>query len=456
MSKIRTLVLAAGDGTRMKSKHPKVLHEAAGLSMLAWVMRAVRAVEPEKIAVVCGSGQEEIEKMFGDSIEYIEQKERKGSGHAVMCAKKFLLDFNGYTLIIAGDMPLLRGETIQEMTQKAVSEGYACVLLSAELDNPFGYGRIVRNESGDVKAIVEHKDATAQERAIREVNASCYCVKNDLLLECLDEIKPNNAQNEYYITDIVHLLNSKGHKVGAFVAADYKECMGVNDRIQLAEVAKNLRCRIVEEHMRNGVTFVDPDAVYIDPDTTIGQDTVVHPGVTLEKGCRIGEEVVLYPGSRISSSIVEDGTVVQNSVLLDAKVGKHCTVGPYAYLRPKTIIGDHCRVGDFVEVKNSTIADGTKVSHLTYIGDAELGKNINVGCGVVFVNYDGKDKFKAIVEDDVFIGCNTNLISPVRVGKGSYIAAGSTITEDIPEESFAIARSRQVVKQGWKDKRKKD
>lgn len=453
-NKCAAVVLAAGEGTRMKSKTPKVLHEIAGLSMLEWVLRAVRGTDMEKCVVVCGRGADRLKERLGDSVLYAEQAERKGSGHAVMCAAHLLEGFDGYTLIIAGDMPLLKQETVAAMVEAAEAGNYACTMLTAELDDPYGYGRILRNEFGDVTAIVEEKDATAEQRAICEVNASCYCVCTPLLLECLKELKPANAQGEYYLTDIVGILNAKGEKVGAYIAGDARECMGVNDRAQLAQCAGILRGRIAEQHMKNGVSMVDPQAVYIDADVTIGADTVIYPNVTLEKGSRIGGDVTLYPGSRIAGSEIGNGTTVQNSVILDAKIGENTTVGPYAYVRPGSDIGDKCRIGDFVEVKNSNIGDGTKVSHLTYIGDADFGERINVGCGVVVVNYDGKKKFRTSVGDDAFIGCNTNLVSPVNVGKETYIAAGSTITEDIPAGAFAIARSRQTVKTNWTDKRK--
>lgn len=454
MDKCIAVILAAGEGTRMKSKTPKVLHRAAGLSMLEWVVRAARGADTGKCVVVCGRGRNEIENQFGDTVSYVEQAERKGSGHAVMCAEKELVGFDGYTLIIAGDMPLLREETIAALVNAAKEGNYACTMLTAKLDNPFGYGRILRNELGDVTAIVEEKDATEEQRMVTEVNASCYCVCTPLLLECLKEIKPTNAQGEYYLTDIVSILNGKGEKVGAYIADDARECMGVNDRVQLAQVSEILRTRILERHMKNGVTIIDPKNTYIDADCTIGQDTVIYPNVTLEKGTVIGENVTLYPGSRIENSSIADGTTVQNSVILDAQIGRETTVGPNAYVRPNSMIGDHCRIGDFVEIKNANIGNGTKVSHLTYIGDADFGEGINVGCGVVVVNYDGKNKFRTSVGDNAFIGCNTNLISPVRVGNDVYIAAGSTITDDIPEGAFAIARSRQTVKNGWKDKRK--
>ncbi|MDL2237233.1 bifunctional UDP-N-acetylglucosamine diphosphorylase/glucosamine-1-phosphate N-acetyltransferase GlmU [Christensenellaceae bacterium OttesenSCG-928-K19] len=450
-----SVVLAAGEGTRMKSKKSKVLHEAAGLPILEWVLRAVRAVDTKKNILVLGRAIEEVKAVYGGGVLYAEQKERLGSGHAVMSARGHLEGFHGYTLIVAGDMPLLTGETITRLAEETQQGGYDCMLLSAELQNPFGYGRVIRNEAGDVTAIVEEKDATEQQRLIAEVNASCYCVKNDVLLKCLDRLEPKNAQNEYYLTDIVELINGDGGRVGAVTAADYRECMGVNDRAQLAEVSGILRGRINVAHMKNGVSILDPQATYIGPDVTIGQDTVVYPGVVLEGRCSIGGDAVLYPGSRIKDSTIGDKTTVQNSVMLDAKVGEGSTIGPYAYLRPGTEVGDHCRIGDFVEVKNSSIGDGTKVSHLTYIGDADFGKDINVGCGVVLVNYDGKGKYRSRVGDGAFIGCNTNLVSPVEVGEGAYIAAGATITEDVPPNSLAIARARQVNKTGWKDKREK-
>ncbi len=454
MKKCMAVILAAGEGTRMKSKTPKVLHSAAGRTMLEWVMCAAREAELEKCVVVCGRGIEEIQSQFLQSVAYAEQKERKGSGHAVMCAADELAGFSGYTLIIAGDMPLLRGETVRALVKAAQDGNYACTMLTARLERPYGYGRILRNAVGDVQAIVEEKDATDEQRLIDEVNASCYCVNTPLLLECLKEIRPQNAQGEYYLTDIVGLLNARGEKVGAYVAEDARECMGVNDRAQLAQVSAILRERILNEHMKNGVTLIDPHNTYIDAGCTIESDTVIHPNVTLEGNTKIGSDVTLYPGSRIKDSVIGDDTDVQNSVILNAQVGSHSTVGPNAYIRPGTVVGDHCRIGDFVEIKNANIGDGTKVSHLTYIGDSDFGKGINVGCGVVVVNYDGRSKFRTTVGDDAFLGCNTNLISPVNVGRGVYVAAGSTITEDIPDNAFAIARSRQTVKTNWKDKRK--
>ncbi|HBU11382.1 MAG TPA: bifunctional UDP-N-acetylglucosamine diphosphorylase/glucosamine-1-phosphate N-acetyltransferase GlmU [Clostridiales bacterium] len=448
-----SVILAVGGETRMKSKTPKALHEAAGLPILEWVLRAVRAADTKKDILVLGDAYDEIEGRYGGEVVCVRQSGCLGSGHAVMGARQYLEGFCGYVLIVAGDMPLLTGGTMRKLVDEAARGDYDCMLLSARLADPSGYGRVLRDSAGDVLAIVEERDATAEQRKVDEVHTSCYCVKNDVLQKYLDKLQPKNAQNEYYLTDIVELVREGGGKVGALRVADHRDCMRVHDRAQLAEASGLLRARINLAHMQNGVTLADPNAVYIGPDVTIGRDTVVHPGVTLEGNCVIGEDVTLYPGSRIVSSEIGNGASVQNSVLLCAKVGNNTTVGPYAYLRPGTVLGDHCRVGDFVEVKNSNIGDGTKVSHLTYIGDADLGKNINVGCGVVFVNYDGKKKHRSTVGDNVFIGCNTNLVSPVEVGEGAYIAAGATITADVPARSLAIARARQVIKEGWKDKR---
>lgn len=449
------LILAAGEGTRMKSDTAKVLHKAAGLPMIEWVYRALKGAGVNKITVVCGRAVEQIKNLLGDKVNCIVQEERKGSGHAVMCARSILKNNDDYTVIAAGDMPALKGGTIKRMIDLARDNDYECMLLTAILEDPFGCGRIVKDPDTDiVLKITEEDDADELTKLIKEVNASCYCVKTQILLRCLDKLEPKNAQGEYYLTDIVELINGEGGKVGAYCCDEPDECMGVNDRHQLAILSKILRRSTNEKHMKNGVTFIDPETAYIDPDTKIGRDTIVYAGVTLENGCDIGEKVNLYPGSRISNSKIGNGTDVQNSVVLNSEIGCHSTIGPNAYLRPGTKIGNHCRVGDFVEVKNSSIGDGTKVSHLTYIGDSDLGENINVGCGVVFVNYDGKKKYRSNIGDNVFIGCNTNIISPINIEDGAYIAAGTTITEDVPADSFVIGRSRQIVKTGWKDKRK--
>lgn len=446
------IILAAGEGKRMHSDRPKVLHEAGGLPLLGWVLRAYEEAGIRNVICVVGSGADSIREKYTE-LTYAYQAERLGSGHAVVQALPQLTG-PGYTYIAAGDMPLLRGATIRAMIREAEEQAIDCVLLTAELDDPTGYGRIIRDGDGNVEMIVEHRDASGEQQKVREVNASCYCIRTELLRELLPRLETKNAQGEYYLTDIVRLINEWGGTVGTYTAP-WEECLGVNDRVQLAEASHLLYSRTANDLMRSGVTIMDPAVTYIDPLTTIGRDTVIYPGVTFENGCTVGSGAKFYPGSRISASRIGDGTEVQNSVILNAEIGSSCRIGPYAYLRPDASVGSHCRIGDFVELKNCSIGDGTKVSHLTYIGDADFGKDINVGCGVVVVNYDGREKFRSTVGDGAFIGCNTNLISPVTVGDGAYIAAGTTITEDVPPDVLAIGRSRQTIIADWEDRREK-
>lgn len=444
------IILAAGEGKRMVSTHPKVLHEAGGLPLLGWVLRAFSGAGIRRTICVVGAGADEIQQQYTD-LEYAYQAERLGSGHAVMQALPQLGETE-YTFIAAGDMPLLKAETIAAMIKEAREGNTDCVLLTALLDDPDGYGRVVRGRDGNVAMIVEHKDADGEQRRIREVNASCYCIRTRLLTELLPKLENSNAQGEYYLTDIIRLTNEWGGTIASYTAP-FEECLGVNDRIQLAEASRILYRRTAQKCMREGCTLIDPDAVYIDPETVTGHDVTIYPGVVLEAGCHIGEGTVLYPGSRIRHTVIGRHVSVQNSVMTDAFVGDGTSIGPYAYLRPGTRVGSHCRVGDFVELKNCEIGDGTKISHLTYVGDARFGKDINVGCGVVVVNYDGREKYRTEVGDHAFIGCNTNLISPVEVGADAYIAAGTTVTENVPPHVLVIGRSRQEVIEDWQDKR---
>lgn len=445
------IVLAAGEGKRMKSRLPKALHRTAGKPLTAWVVDAVSEAAGSEPVLVIGSGAEKVREYFGGRVRYAVQEQQLGSGHAVMAAGEYLTG-DGYALVVAGDMPLIRAQTLRAITQRAAEMQLGACLLTAVVDDPAGYGRVIREGSG--VRIVEHRDASEEERATREVNLSVYCFYIPALKKALDNLKPNNDQGEYYVTDCVHDIVRQGYGAEAVVCDDPDEYIGVNDRVQLAEAARLLRKRINMALLLDGVTIIDPASVYIDAGVTVGQDTVIYPGVTLEGNTVIGEDVILYPGSRIYNSTVGNGTKVQNSVLLDAVVGENSTIGPYAYLRPKTVVGNGCRVGDFVEVKNAVIHDGAKVSHLSYIGDGEIGENTNVGCGVVFVNYDGQKKSKTTVGKNAFVGCNANLIAPVTVGDGAYVAAGSTVTTDVEPDSLCIARSRQTVIPGWAKKRR--
>lgn len=446
------IVLAAGIGTRMKSKTPKVLHTAAGKPIAAWVTDAAREAAGQTPVVVVGNGAEQVKQYFGDSVSYALQDEQQGTGHAVMCAKEYLKG-DGYALVVAGDMPLLRAETLRTIIDAARAEGLGLCLLTAIVEDARGYGRIVRGGNGTLR-IVEQKDATPEELNIKEVNPSVYCFKIPYLLEALSALKNNNSQKEYYITDCVKYISDKGYGVKAVVCADADECRGVNDRAQLADAARLLKKRINTALMLDGVTLLDPDNTYIEAGVSIAQDVTIYPGVTLEGSTVIAEDAILYPGSRISNSNIGKGTKVQNSVILDSAVGDNSTIGPYAYLRPGSVIGNGCRVGDFVEVKNSVIKDGAKVSHLTYIGDGEIGEKTNIGCGVVFVNYDGQKKSRTKVGKNAFIGCNVNLIAPVTVEDGAYVAAGSTVTKDVESDALCVARCRQTVIEGWAKRRR--
>jgi len=401
--------------------------------------------------LVIGNGADMVRQAFGDSVRYAVQHEQLGSGHAVMAAREYLQG-DGYALVVAGDMPLIRAETLESIAKRAAQNALGACLLTAVVNDPAGYGRVIRE--GDGVRIVEHRDATEAERAVKEVNLSVYCFYVPALLKALDSLKPDNDQGEYYITDCLQQIMLQGYRVEAVVCGDQDETVGVNDRVQLADAARLLRRRINAALMTDGVTIIDPDSTYIDAGVTVGADTVIYPGVTLEGNTVIGEDAVLFPGSRIAHSTVGNATKVQNSVLLDAVVGDNSTIGPYAYLRPGTVVGNGCRVGDFVEVKNAVIRDGAKVSHLSYIGDGEIGEKSNIGCGVVFVNYDGQKKSRTTVGKNAFVGCNANLVAPVTIGDGAYVAAGSTVTNDVEPDALCIARSRQTVIPGWAAKRR--
>ena len=447
----RAVILAAGKGTRMKSEIPKHLFEVAGKTMVEWVTRAANAVDDKPIAIT-SKDNDMIKSVLGDSVEYVVQYEQLGTGHAVMAAESHFPE-SGYVVVILGDMVLLRGESVKGLVEAVQKNGWQAAVLTAVTGDPFGYGRIIRDEKGNVTAIVEQRDANAAQLKINEINTGVMCFDAKVLKESLGKLKNDNSQGEYYLTDTIKIMVGAGLTVGA-AQCPFEESLGVNDRAQLAEAGKIMRGRINTEIMKSGVTMIDPENTYISGNSQIGHNVTIYPGNVLEGCCVIGENTVLYPNNHITDSEVGVGCEVRSSTLIDAKVGNNTTVGPNAYLRPGAVVGNNCRIGDFVEIKNSVLGDGTKVSHLSYVGDADLGKNINIGCGVVFSNYDGKKKSRTKVEDNAFIGCNTNLVPPLTVGAGSYIAAGSTITEDVPEGSLAIARERQVNKPDWAKKRR--
>lgn len=446
------VILAAGEGKRMKSDKPKVLHKVCGKEMVNHVIDTMRAADLEEVNVIVGKGAEEVKaETESRNVSYSLQDKQLGTGHAVMCAKDFLQGKKGVVAVFTGDAPLIREETVRKLINFQEEGNYSAVILTSIVDNPKGYGRVIR-EGNSVGRIVEDKDCSSEEAKVNEINAGMYAFDIENLLESLDKLTNNNAQGEYYLTDVIGILKQEGKAVGALVI-DFEETLGVNSRVELSQAERIMRERINNKHMNNGVTIIDPLNTYIDSDVEIEKDVLIYPGNVLQGKTVIKSGVVLYPNNRIENSIIGEGTVVQSSVILESTIGENTTVGPYAYIRPESHIGSNVRIGDFVEIKKSTIGDKTKVSHLTYIGDAEVGSNCNFGCGTVVVNYDGRKKYKTKIGDNVFIGCNTNLVAPVELKDNSYTAAGSTITEEVPEGSLAIARAKQINKEGWVKRR---
>ena len=393
-----------------------------------------------------------MKETLGSQSSYSFQEEQLGTAHAVKMAADELKGKEGTTLVVCGDTPLITPETLKALADYHEAQQAGVTVLSATADNPFGYGRIVRDQDGRLAKIVEQKDATEAEREIDEISTGIFAFDNVLLFELLEKVKNDNAQGEYYLPDVITLALEAGKIADAYRTDDFDEIMGVNDRVALSKAEAAYRERVNEYHMRNGVTLIDPASTYIEADVQIGMDTIIEPGVHLGKGTVIGEDTVIGQYSDVNNSTIGNRTTIKQSVVNDATVGDDTTVGPFAQLRPNAHLGNEVKVGNFVEVKKAELKDGAKVSHLSYIGDAEIGERTNVGCGSITVNYDGKNKFKTIIGKDSFIGCNTNLVAPVTVGDGVLIAAGSTITDDIPNDSLALARARQTTKPGYLNK----
>jgi bifunctional UDP-N-acetylglucosamine pyrophosphorylase / glucosamine-1-phosphate N-acetyltransferase len=452
MTNIFAVVLAAGQGTRMKSKLYKVLHPVCGKPMVEHVIDHIGLLDVKRTVTVVGHGAELVKEKLGDKSEYVLQAEQLGTAHAVQQAEPILGELEGTTLVICGDTPLIRPETMQALLAQHESQNAKATILTAVTENPTGYGRIIRDNDGQVAQIVEQKDATKEQQLVKEINTGTYCFDNKALFQALKQVNNNNAQGEYYLPDVIEILQKQGEVVSAYVTDDFDETLGVNDRFALSQAEELMRARINERHMRNGVTIINPATTHISADAIIGSDTIILPGVMIEGKTVIGEDCKIGPNSHIVESQIGDNTSIHSSVVLNSQVGNETAVGPFAHLRPDSSLGDHVKIGNFVEVKKSTLGEGTKVSHLSYIGDAEIGSNVNIGCGSITVNYDGKNKYQTVIEDDVFVGCNSNLVAPVKLRKGSFIAAGSTITKEVPEETLAIARARQENKQGYVNK----
>jgi bifunctional UDP-N-acetylglucosamine pyrophosphorylase / glucosamine-1-phosphate N-acetyltransferase len=446
------VVLAAGQGKRMKSKLYKVLHPVCGKPMVGHVLDTVQATGCQRSIVIVGHGAEAVQAYLGEKAEYVLQEVQLGTGHAVKQAKNLLGNEEGTTIVICGDTPLVTTETLEGLMTLHEDHSAAATVLTAVMDQPAGYGRIIRGEDGAVQKIVEQKDCTAEEAAVCEINTGTYCFDNAKLFAALEKVTNSNNQQEYYLTDVIGILKAQGEVVLGYQANDAAESIGVNDRLALSEAEGHMRQRINRNHMLGGVTIIDPASTYIGADVIIGTDTVLYPGTFLKGKTVIGDNCVIGPSSEIEDCLIMDGAVVKQSVLNQAQVGARTTVGPFAYLRPGSVLGEDVKIGDFVEVKNATIGDGSKVSHLSYVGDATVGRNVNVGCGAITVNYDGYNKSLTEIEDDAFIGSNVNLVAPVTVGKGAFVVAGSTITRSVPQNDLAIGRARQENKPGYAEK----
>ena len=419
MENIIAIVMAAGKGTRMKTNKSKVVHKIYGKELIARVVETVQKSGINDIIAVVGHKRDDVQKVLGDSVKYAYQEELLGTGHTAMQAIPYLKGKKGKVVVLYGDVPLVRPETIKKLIAKSIAEKESATILTALYNNPTGYGRVVRDASGNVKAIVEEKDATDEEKAITEINGGIYCFDIEELILALEKITRNNAQGEYYLTDVIKIMNEKGLKTGAIIVEDNTEILGVNDRAQLEMLTRILRIRINQAHLENGVTIEDINNTYIYDDVEIGMDTVIHPNTTIKSGVKIGE---------------------------------NCEIGPNAYIREGCELANNVKIGSFVEIKKAKIGEGTKVPHLSYMGDCEIGSKTNIGCGTITCNYDGFKKSKTIIGNNAFIGSNVNFIAPVTIGDNVLVAAGSTITDDVPKDSLSIARQRQINKEGWNKK----
>jgi bifunctional UDP-N-acetylglucosamine pyrophosphorylase/glucosamine-1-phosphate N-acetyltransferase len=454
MENLRILILAAGKSTRMKSKYAKVLHRVGGQTLLEHALRSARCVSAD-VSVVVGHSADKVKALVSE-VKFVDQREQLGTGHAVLASRDHFAGYTGDLLVLPGDVPLISSDTLQAFIKFHRDGGYRASVLTADAENPYGYGRIVRRKDNEVDSIIEHRDATPEILKISEINSGIYVFNAPTLFQALGKIQNDNVQGEYYLTDVIAILGCQHDKVGAFKVASAEEVLGINTRQELAQVDRVMRRRKCEMLMAEGVTIVDPDTTLIDADVQIGSDTTIYPSVQIYGQTAIGDDVTIHSFSRISSSkIGARSTVLEGCIVVDSALGEDVSIGPYAHLRMGTAVADKAKVGNFVEIKKSALGSGTKSMHLAYLGDATIGKNVNIGAGVITCNYDGVNKNPTVIEDGAFVGTDSQLIAPVRIGKDAYVAAGSSVTEDVPSESLAIARGRQVNKEGWVRQRKK-
>ena len=453
---LAAVILAAGKGTRMKSAIPKVLHPLCGEPMLYFPLEAARQAGFKQLKVVIGHGAEQVKERFpAADISWVEQTDQLGTGHALLCAAEALRGYSGPLLLLCGDVPLLRAETLQQLQQYHAQHQAAVTVLTAQMPNPHGYGRVIR-DGEQVLRIVEEQDATAEERQVTEINTGTYLFDAAFVLSALRGLKKNNAQGEYYLTDVVAAAVAAGKKTRALCVDEPTEAMGINDRAQLAEAEVLMRWKINADLLFGGVSMIDPTTVYIDNGVELGHDTLLHPNVQLRGKTSIGKNCIIESGVVVVDSQVADGVQLKaGSVIEESQIGPECLIGPMAHLRPGTLLQGKNKIGNFVEMKKSILGEGSQASHLTYVGDAEVGRNVNFGCGTITCNYDGEKKHKTIVEDDVFVGSDTQFVAPVTIGRNSLIAAGSTITKDVPADALALARTEQKNIDGWRLRKQK-
>lgn len=457
---VSAIVLAAGKGKRMKSSLPKVLHPILGRPVLSYVLDSLKGTSPDRTLVVIGQGSGEIQKVVNSGhVEYVIQSEQLGTGDAVLSARGVLKGFNGTVLILNGDSPLVRPETLKGFIKSHSKGGFSLSILTANLEDPKGYGRVIRNSRGEVWKIVEEKEAIPKERVINEINSGIYCVESRLLWKVLERVGRNNNQREIYLTDIVYLSSSAGERVNGFLIKDAEEVLGINNRVELSAAEGIIRKRVNDHMMLSGVTIVNKVDTFISPGVSIGHDTVIYPNTYIFGDTRVGKGCIIGPSVWIEDSKIGEGVIVNfSSFISKSVIEDDAKVGPFAHIRPGSTIFKGARIGNFVEIKKASIGKGSKVPHLTYVGDASIGQRVNIGAGTITCNYDGFNKHETVIENDVFIGSDTMLVAPLKIGQGATTGAGSTITKDVPPFSLAIERSKQVSIRNWKrkprDKRK--